>query len=33
MLTRTLEHDQELLAALGRAEDAVALADRARPQP
>ena len=33
MLTRTLEHDQELLAALGRADDAVALADRSRPRP
>jgi DNA-binding transcriptional ArsR family regulator len=30
MLTRTLEHDQELLAALGQADDAVALADRSR---
>jgi DNA-binding transcriptional ArsR family regulator len=30
MLTRTLEDDQELLAALGRADDAVALADRSR---
>jgi DNA-binding transcriptional ArsR family regulator len=32
MLTRTLEHDQELLAALSRADDAVALADRSRHQ-
>jgi hypothetical protein len=30
MLTRTLEHDQELLAALSQADDAVALADRSR---
>ena len=31
MLTRTLHDDQELLAALGRADDAVAHADPARP--
>jgi DNA-binding transcriptional ArsR family regulator len=31
MLTRTLQNDQALLAALGRADDAVALADPARP--
>ena len=30
MLTRTLEHDQELLAALSQADDAAALADRSR---
>jgi DNA-binding transcriptional ArsR family regulator len=30
MLTRTLEDDQELLAALGQADDAVTLADRSR---
>jgi hypothetical protein len=30
MLTRTLRDDQELLAALDRADDAVALADPAR---
>ena len=30
MLTRTLEHDQALLAALSRADDAVALADPSR---
>ena len=30
MLTRTLRDDQELLAALSRADDAVALADPAR---
>jgi DNA-binding transcriptional ArsR family regulator len=31
MLTRTLRNDQELLAALSRADDAVALADPSRP--
>jgi DNA-binding transcriptional ArsR family regulator len=30
MLTRTLQHDQALLAALSRADDAVALADPSR---
>ena len=32
MLTRTLRDDQALLAELGRAQDAVALADPARPR-
>jgi ArsR family transcriptional regulator len=32
MLTRTLQHDQALLAALSQADDAVALADPSRQQ-